>query len=89
MQRAVLGGRGTLPPEAADAIEAEAARIERLMLPTGAGVLRELGHAAQHHERTTSGERRRPNPEHLGAAWLRAAAYLEAATIALRCDTWL
>lgn len=89
IQRMVLGGRGTLPPEANDAIEAEAARLVRLMLPSGAAMLRELSQAAQRHERTLTGERRRASPELLGAAWLRAATYLDAATVALRCETWL
>src|SRR5690606_31385639 len=83
VQRVVLGGRGTLPPEANDAIEAEAARLGRLMLPGGAAVLRELSQAAQRHDRSLTGECRRASPELLGAAWLRAAAYLDAATIVL------
>ena len=89
VQRVVLGGRGTLPPEANDAIEAEAARLVRLLLPSGAAMLRELSQAAQRHERTLTGERRRASPVLLGAAWLRAATYLDAATVALRCETWL
>ena len=52
-------------------------------------MLRELSQAAQRHERTLTGERRRASPVLLGAAWLRAATYLDAATVALRCETWL
>jgi len=88
IHRVALGGRGTLPPEAGDAVCAEIASFERRMLPNAAEVLRELVESAASMERTLSGQRKAASADILARAWIRAAAYEGAATRALHRAAW-
>jgi hypothetical protein len=76
VERAVLGGPVTLPPEALPRVEAEARALEAALLPTGAAALRGLA----------AGARR---PEAFGEAWLAARIVEEVGTREILRATWL
>ncbi len=76
LQRAVLGGAGTIPAEALGRIEVEARDLERLLMPTAAAALRGLGAGS------------RPGAD-FAEAWLAAAIAEEAAGRALARSAWL
>jgi SWIM zinc finger len=85
--RAALGGRATLGA-AAQALEAEAHRLRRAQLPTGADLLEGLAAAGLETRRTFTGERAPPPPDRLARAWTATALYLVAADRYLLRAAW-
>ena len=88
LRRMALGGRATLPPEAAQEIELEASRLAKQMMPTGARLLRQLLEAAHGTERTIAGVKQ-VEPVNLAKTWVAANVYVAAASLDLNRKLWL
>ncbi len=88
VERAVLGGAGTLPGHALPELEREAAALAAHALPGAAEVLRDLAAAALDTGRDVAGARRPPDPAVFAGAWLRAALYEDAARRRLAIASW-
>jgi hypothetical protein len=88
VERAVLGGAGTLPGHALPELEREAAALAAHARPTAAEVLRDLAAAALDTGRDPAGARRPPDPTAFAGAWLRAALYEDAARRRLAIASW-
>jgi hypothetical protein len=93
IERAVLGGAGTLSAHAHAELEREAAALAERALPGGAEVLRDLAafaHDAAAHRATPSAAaaRRGPDRTAFARAWLRAALYEDAARRRLSLASW-
>jgi SWIM zinc finger len=86
--RAALGGRATLGAAAVQALEAEAHRLRRAQLPTGADLLEGLAAAGVETRRTLTGEHAPPPPDRLARAWTATALYLAAADRSLLRAAW-
>jgi hypothetical protein len=88
VERAVLGGSGTLPTHAIAELEREAAALAERSLRGGADVLRDLAALAHDAARAASGMRRPLDRNAFAAAWLRAALYEDAARRRLSVASW-
>lgn len=88
VERAVLGGAGTLPTHAIGELEREAAQLAERALPAGAELLRDLAALAHDAGRGATGTRRRIDHEAFARAWLRAALYEDAARRRLGVASW-
>ena len=88
VERAVLGGAGTLPTQALAELEREAAALAERALAGGAEVLRDLAAIAHDTGRTPAGARRGLDPTAFAHAWLRAALYEDAARRRLSVASW-
>lgn len=88
VERAVLGGAGTLPTHAIGELDREAAQLAECALRTGEGVLRDLAALAHDAGRGATGARRKLDHEAFARAWLRAALYEDAARRRLGVASW-
>jgi hypothetical protein len=88
VERAVLGGAGTLPTHAIGELEAEAARLAERALRGGAEVLHDLAALAHDAGRSATGVRRALDRTTFARAWLRAALYEDAARRRLSVASW-
>lgn len=88
VERAVLGGVGTLPTHAIALLEQEARALADCALRGGAEVLRDLAALAHDTVRATSGMRRGIDRAAFARAWLRAAIYEDAARRRLSVASW-
>jgi hypothetical protein len=88
IERAVLGGSGTLPTHAIGELEREAAQLAEKVLATGAEVMRDLAALAHDAGRGATGVRRQIDREAFARAWLRAALYEDAARRRLGVASW-
>lgn len=88
VERAVLGGAGTLPTHAIAELEREAAYLDECALRTGAEVLRDLAALAHDAGRSAAGTRRAVDRPTFARAWLRAALYEDAARRRLSVAAW-
>ena len=88
VERAVLGGAGTLPVHALAELEREAASLDDRALSGGAGVLRDLAALAHEPGRDPSGARRTLDRSAFARAWLRAALYEAVARRRLGVASW-
>ncbi len=88
VERAVLGGAGTLPTHAIGELEREAAQLSERSLRSGAEVMRDLAALAHDAGRGATGARRRIDHEAFARAWLRAALYEDAARRRLGVASW-
>ncbi|MFU8803527.1 MAG: SWIM zinc finger family protein, partial [Bradymonadaceae bacterium] len=86
--RLIYGGRMTLRAQVRDAIEQEAALLERRMMRHGARVLRGLADAGAVQGRAWTGERQILDPNALGRAWLTATLFEEAARRMITRSQW-
>jgi hypothetical protein len=88
VERAVLGGAGTLPTHAIGELDREAAQLAERALRSGAEVLRDLAALAHDASRGATGVRRKVDHEAFARAWLRAALYEDAARRRLGVASW-
>jgi hypothetical protein len=88
VERAVLGGTGTLPTHAIAELEREARMLAECALRGGADVLRDLAALAHDAARGASGTRRAIDRTTFARAWLRAALYEDAARRRLSVASW-
>jgi hypothetical protein len=88
VERAVLGGIGTLPTHAIAELEREAAALAERALRGGADVLRDLAALAHDAGRTATGARRILDRTAFAHAWLRASLYDDAARRRLAVASW-
>jgi len=88
VERAVLGGTGTLPTHAIGELEREARVLADCALRGGAEVLRDLAALAHDATRSTAGTRRGIDRSTFARAWLRAALYEDAARRRLSVASW-
>ncbi|MDQ3340957.1 MAG: hypothetical protein M4D80_37850 [Myxococcota bacterium] len=88
VERAVLGGTGTLPTHAIAELEREARVLAECALRGGAEVLRDLAALAHDAARGASGTRRAIDRTTFARAWLRAALYEDAARRRLSVASW-
>lgn len=88
VERAVLGGAGTLPTHAIGELDREAAQLAERALRTGAETLRDLAALAHDAGRGATGARRKIDHEAFARAWLRAALYEDAARRRLGVASW-
>jgi hypothetical protein len=88
VERAVLGGAGTLPTHAILELEREAAQLADRALRGGAEVLRDLAALAHDAGRAATGVRRALDRTVFARAWLRAALYEDAARRRLSVASW-
>lgn len=88
VERAVLGGAGTLPTHAIAELEREAAMLADKTLHGGAAMLRDLAALAHDASRNASGVRRPIDRSAFARAWLRAALYEDAARRRLSVASW-
>lgn len=88
VERAVLGGAGTLPTHAIGELEREAAMLADRSLHAGAAMLRDLAAIAHDAGRTHAGTRRAMDRSAFARAWLRAALYEDAARRRLSVASW-
>ncbi|MBX3154777.1 MAG: hypothetical protein KF773_02170 [Deltaproteobacteria bacterium] len=88
VERAVLGGAGTLPTHAIAELEREAAALAERALHGGAEVLRDLAALAHDAARAATGMRRPLDRNAFAAAWLRAALYEDSARRRLSVASW-
>ena len=88
IERAVLGGAGTLPTHAIPELDREAAHLDDKALRAGAEVLRDLGAIAHDASRAASGTRRPLDRATFARAWLRAALYEDTARRRLSVASW-
>ncbi len=88
IERAVLGGAGTLPTHAIGELDREASQLAERALRTGSDVLRDLASLAHDAGRGATGVRRKLDHEAFARAWLRAALYEDAARRRLGVASW-
>ena len=88
LRRMALGGRATLPPEAAQEIERERAKLQKQLLPTGGRLLGQLLIRAHGSERTIAGVKQ-VEPIELAKTWLAATIYTQSAKLDLNRKLWL
>ncbi len=88
VERAVLGGAGTLPTHAIGELEREAAQLADRALRGGAEALRDLAALAHDAGRAATGTRRALDRTTFARAWLRAALYEDAARRRLSVASW-
>jgi hypothetical protein len=88
VERAALGGAGTLPTHAIPELEREAAALAERALGGGAEALRDLAALAHEAGRGATGARRALDPTAFAHAWLRAALYEDAARRRLSIASW-
>jgi len=88
VERAVIGGAGTLPTHAIAELEREAAQLADRALRTGAEMLRDLAALAHDTTRSATGVRRPVDREAFARAWLRAALYEDVARRRLGVVSW-
>jgi hypothetical protein len=88
VERAVLGGAGTLPTHAIGELDREASQLAERALHAGEGVLRDLAALAHDAGRGATGVRRKLDHEAFARAWLRAALYEDAARRRLGVASW-
>ena len=88
VERAVLGGTGTLPTHAIGELEREARILAECSLRGGADVLRDLAALAQDTTRSATGVRHAIDRTTFARAWLRAALYEDAARRRLSVASW-
>ncbi|HWO23562.1 MAG TPA: hypothetical protein VNO30_32700 [Kofleriaceae bacterium] len=96
IERAALGGAGTLPAQAQDELEREAAALAARALGGAAEVLRDLAalaHAAAPRRAAPADDaapaaHRAPDRAAFARAWLRAAVYEDAARRRLSLASW-
>jgi len=88
VERAVLGGAGTLPTHAIGELEREAAHLADRLLRGGAEALRDLAALAHDAGRSATGVRRALDRNTFARAWLRAALYEDAARRRLSVASW-
>lgn len=88
VERAVLGGAGTLPMHAIAELDREAAQLADKALHAGAEVLRDLAALAHDASRSATGVRRSIDHATFARAWLRAALYEDAARRRLSVASW-
>ena len=88
LRRMALGGRATLPPEAAQEIERERAKLQKQLLPTGGRLLGQLLIRAHGSERTIAGVKQ-VEPIELAKTWLAATIYTQSAKLELNRKLWL
>jgi hypothetical protein len=88
VERAVLGGAGTLPTHAIGELDREAAQLAERSLRGGAETLRDLAALAHDAGRGATGVRRKIDHEAFARAWLRAALYENAARRRLGVASW-
>jgi hypothetical protein len=88
VERAVLGGAGTLPTHAIPELDREAAQLADKALRGGAEVLRDLAAIAHDASRAATGTRRPLDRPTFARAWLRAALYEDTARRRLSVASW-
>jgi hypothetical protein len=88
VERAVLGGAGTLPTHAIAELEREAAQLAEHALRQGAEVLHDLAALAHDAGRSATGAREPLDRAAFARAWLRAALYEDAARRRLSVASW-
>ncbi len=88
LYRVPLGGRATIPAEAADEIARDVARLERDHFPAIGAALRAVAVTAAAAPRGPWGTREVPDAATLARAWTLAMTALEAAAATLRRDGW-
>ncbi len=88
IERAVLGGAGTLPTHAIGELDREASQLAERALHAGSDVLRDLAALAHDAGRGATGVRRKLDHEAFARAWLRAALYEDAARRRLGVASW-
>jgi hypothetical protein len=88
VERAVLGGSGTLPTHAIAELEREARGLAECALRGGADALRDLAALAHDAPRAATGARRGIDRTMFAQAWLRAALYEHAARRRLSIASW-
>jgi hypothetical protein len=88
VERAVLGGAGTLPTHAIPELDREAAQLADKALRAGAEVLRDLAAIAHDASRAATGTRRPLDRATFARAWLRAALYEDTARRRLSVASW-
>ena len=88
VERAVLGGTGTLPTHAIGELEREARVLAECALRGGADALRDLAALAHDAGRAATGARRVVDRSTFARAWLRAALYEDAARRRLSVASW-
>jgi hypothetical protein len=88
IERAVLGGLGTLPVHALAEIERDAAALADRALGGAADALRDLGALAHTATRAMTGARRTVDRTGFAQVWLRAALYDDAARRRLHVARW-
>jgi len=88
VERAVLGGAGTLPTHAIPELDREAAQLADKALRGGADVLRDLAAIAHDATRAATGTRRPLDRATFARAWLRAALYEDTARRRLSVASW-
>jgi hypothetical protein len=89
VERVGLAGAATLPPEAGGELHREAAAFTSRMLGGAATALRDLAAAAHQGDRRADGRRVPVDAERFALAWLRAAAYVDAAERRIAQASWL
>jgi hypothetical protein len=88
VERAVLGGAGTLPAHAIAELEREARVLADCALRGGADALRDLAALAHDAARAETGARRGIARTLFATVWLRAAMYEDAARRRLSVASW-
>lgn len=88
VERAVLVGRASIPPSAADEIDREAATLERGLMPTLASALRALRDEALSRPRSLTGARVRGDASRFATRWLTLATVSRAAQRVLDRRAW-
>jgi hypothetical protein len=88
VSRVAIGGRATLPPSVLEAVEREAALLERRLMPRGAAALRALATTACAAERDARGARRAGDADSFASAWVAVMRYERAASRVLRLASW-
>ncbi|MYS84450.1 SWIM zinc finger family protein [Embleya scabrispora] len=86
VERAISGGRPVLA--LAGSTAADTARLRRVGLATGAGLVERLTHVAAGRERDVFGRLRAGDNDLLSAAWLAAAVYAQTVEGALTRAVW-
>lgn len=88
IERSVLGGMATLPPEARPTIRRHAAQLQASMMPAAAALLLALLDAALIRGRDQEGKRAGVEALRFAEHWSRAARYEAAAAVSLQRALW-
>lgn len=87
--RMVAGGWSTLGDAAGPAVATDLARLRAAQLGTGADLLAALHRTVLVTTRATTGQRRGPDADAVGRAWLATATWSAAARDAIAATAWL